>query len=84
MLQISSAQRRELRAKAHALKPVVIIGDMNKSFLDLPPEVIKLSMRTHQKYFAVRDPSWHDGRLAPKFIVVANLVIPLFWPLAPS
>lgn len=53
--------------------PVVIIGDMNKSFLDLPPEVIKLSMRTHQKYFAVRDPSWHDGRLAPKFIVVANL-----------
>jgi glycyl-tRNA synthetase beta chain len=53
--------------------PVVIIGDMDKSFLDLPPEVIKLSMRTHQKYFAVRDPSWHDGRLAPKFIVVANL-----------
>lgn len=53
--------------------PVVIIGDMNKSFLDLPPEVIKLSMRTHQKYFAVRDPSWHDNRLAPKFIVVANL-----------
>ena len=53
--------------------PVVIIGDMNKSFLDLPPEVIKLSMRTHQKYFAVRDPSCHDGRLAPKFIVVANL-----------
>ncbi len=53
--------------------PVVIIGDMDKSFLDLPPEVIKLSMRTHQKYFAVRDPSWHDNRLAPKFIVVANL-----------
>ncbi len=53
--------------------PVVIIGDMDKAFLDLPPEVIKLSMRTHQKYFAVRDPSWHDGRLAPKFIVVANL-----------
>ena len=53
--------------------PVVIIGDMNNSFLDLPPEVIKLSMRTHQKYFAVRDPSWHEGRLAPKFIVVANL-----------
>lgn len=53
--------------------PVVIIGDMNKSFLDLPPEVIKLSMRTHQKYFAVRDPAKKDGGLAPKFIVVANL-----------
>ncbi|MEQ1783087.1 MAG: glycine--tRNA ligase subunit beta [Hyphomonadaceae bacterium] len=54
--------------------PVVIMGDMDKSFLDLPPEVIKLSMRTHQKYFAVRDPAKKDGGLAPKFIVVANLV----------
>ena len=51
--------------------PVVIMGDMDPSFLDLPPEVIKLSMRTHQKYFAVRDPK-KDG-LAPKFVVVANL-----------
>ena len=53
--------------------PVVIMGDMDKSFLDLPSEVIKLSMRTHQKYFAVRDPKNKDGGLAPKFIVVANL-----------
>ena len=53
--------------------PVVIIGDMDPSFLDLPAEVIKLSMRTHQKYFAVRDPAKKDGGLAPKFIVVANL-----------
>jgi glycyl-tRNA synthetase beta chain len=53
--------------------PVVIMGDMDASFLDLPPEVIKLSMRTHQKYFAVRDPAKGDGSLAPKFIVVANL-----------
>jgi glycyl-tRNA synthetase beta chain len=53
--------------------PVVIIGDMDRSFLDLPPEVIKLSMRTHQKYFAVRDPAKGEGQLAPKFIVVANL-----------
>ncbi|OYX49350.1 MAG: glycine--tRNA ligase subunit beta [Alphaproteobacteria bacterium 32-64-14] len=53
--------------------PVVIMGDMDPSFLDLPPEVIKLSMRTHQKYFAVRDPAKKDGALAPKFVVVANL-----------
>jgi len=53
--------------------PVVIMGDMDPSFLDLPPEVIKLSMRTHQKYFAVRDPAKGDGSLAPKFVVVANL-----------
>ena len=51
--------------------PVVVLGQMDPSFLDLPPEVIKLSMRTHQKYFAVRRPGT-DG-LAPNFIVVANI-----------
>jgi glycyl-tRNA synthetase beta chain len=45
---------------------------MDPAFLDLPAEVIRLSMRTHQKYFAVRDPE--KGGLAPKFITVANLV----------
>ena len=54
--------------------PVVLIGDMDPAFLDLPPEVIRLSMRTHQKYFAVRDPRRSDGGLAPKFIVTANLL----------
>jgi glycyl-tRNA synthetase beta chain len=51
--------------------PVVLLGDMNRDFLNLPGEVIRLSMRTHQKYFAVRDPK--SGRLAPHFIVVANI-----------
>jgi len=51
--------------------PTPILGDMDPSFLDLPPEVIRTSMRTHQKYFAVRAP----GRvgLAPHFLVVANI-----------
>ncbi|MCA8893469.1 MAG: glycine--tRNA ligase subunit beta, partial [Hyphomonas sp.] len=40
-------------------------------FLSLPPEVIQLSMRTHQKYFAVNDAK--TGKLAPHFIVVANI-----------
>jgi glycyl-tRNA synthetase beta chain len=44
---------------------------MDPAFLDLPPEVIRTSMRTHQKYFAVRDPK--TGRLAPHFVVVANI-----------
>jgi len=52
--------------------PVVILGDMDPSFLELPGEVIRLSMRTHQKYFAVRDPK--TKALAPHFIVVANQV----------
>ncbi|MGB0905968.1 MAG: glycine--tRNA ligase subunit beta [Maricaulaceae bacterium] len=54
--------------------PVVILGDMDPSFLELPGEVIRLSMRTHQKYFAVRDPK--TGSLAPNFIVVANQAAP--------
>jgi glycyl-tRNA synthetase beta chain len=51
--------------------PVPILGDMDPAFLDLPDEVIRTSMRTHQKYFAVRDPK--TGKLAPKFVVVANI-----------
>ena len=51
--------------------PVVVLGDMDPAFLALPPEVIQLSMRTHQKYFAVNDKK--TGKLAPNFIVVANI-----------
>ena len=51
--------------------PVVILGDMDPDFLELPPEVITLSMRTHQKYFAVTDNK--TGKLAPHFVVVANI-----------
>ena len=39
--------------------------------MDLPPEVLTTSMRTHQKYFACLD---RGGGLAPKFLLVANNV----------
>jgi glycyl-tRNA synthetase beta chain len=51
--------------------PTPILGDMDAAFLDLPAEVIRTSMRTHQKYFAVADPG--TGKLAPHFITVANI-----------
>ncbi len=51
--------------------PVPVLGAMDPAFLDLPPEVVRLSMRTHQKYFAVRDPK--TGKLAPNFVTVANI-----------
>jgi glycyl-tRNA synthetase beta chain len=51
--------------------PTPILGDMDPAFLDLPPEVIRTSMRTHQKYFAVRDPG--TGKLAAHFVTVANI-----------
>ncbi|MBI1263144.1 MAG: glycine--tRNA ligase subunit beta [Alphaproteobacteria bacterium] len=54
--------------------PVAVMGDMDTGFLDLPPEVITLTMRTHQKYFAVRDPK--TGALAPKFVTLANQTAP--------
>ncbi len=54
-------------------KPVAILGDMDEGFLDLPPEVIQLTMKTHQKYFAVQDSS---GEIAPKFVVIANQEAP--------
>jgi glycyl-tRNA synthetase beta chain len=51
--------------------PVPILGNMDPAFLDLPPEVIRTSMRVNQRYFAVRDPA--TGKLAPHFVSVANI-----------
>ncbi len=54
--------------------PVALIGAMDPAFLSLPPEVIQLSMAKNQKYFSLRDPK--TGKLAPNFIVIANLDAP--------
>lgn len=52
-------------------EPHVILGRLDPAFLDLPPEVIRLTLRVNQKYFVVRDPA--TGALAPHFIVVSNV-----------
>jgi len=49
--------------------PVVLMGGIDKAFMELPPEVLTTVMRHHQKYFALLD---KKGELAPRFIVVAN------------
>lgn len=49
--------------------PVVLMGDIDAAFLDLPPEVLQTSMKEHQKFFSVRNPS--TGRIE-KFVTVAN------------
>ncbi|VAV94226.1 Glycyl-tRNA synthetase beta chain [hydrothermal vent metagenome] len=54
--------------------PVVLLGEMDETFLDLPPEVITLSMAKHQKYFSVNNAK--TNKLAPNFLVVANLDAP--------
>ena len=53
--------------------PVVLMGAIDKAFMDVPPEVLITSMRSHQKYFALLDKA---GALAPHFIVVANMETP--------
>ncbi|TVQ38016.1 MAG: glycine--tRNA ligase subunit beta [Geminicoccaceae bacterium] len=50
--------------------PVPLFGRIDDVFMELPPEVLTTSMRTHQKYVALSDAA---GRLAPRFVVVANL-----------
>ena len=50
--------------------PVVLLGNIDNDFMVLPDEVLSTSMRSHQKYFSV---VFSDGKLAPFFIVVANM-----------
>jgi glycyl-tRNA synthetase beta chain len=50
--------------------PVPLLGRIEPRFMDLPQEVLVTSMRQHQKYLALEDA---DGRLAARFVIVANL-----------
>ncbi|MGF1608094.1 MAG: glycine--tRNA ligase subunit beta [Kiloniellales bacterium] len=50
--------------------PVVLMGEIDQAYMDLPPEVLTTSMSHHQKYFSTTD---GDGRLAARFVVVANM-----------
>ncbi|HEX3942922.1 MAG TPA: glycine--tRNA ligase subunit beta [Rhizomicrobium sp.] len=52
--------------------PVVLIGSIEDEFMDLPPEILQTSMRTHQKYFALKE--LRGDKLANRFAVVANMV----------
>ncbi len=52
--------------------PVVLIGAVQDEFMDVPPEILQTSMRTHQKYFSLRDPK--TGKMANRFALVANMI----------
>lgn len=49
--------------------PNFAVGGFDPDFLQLPAEVLVTAMASHQRYFAMRDA---DGRLMPRFGVVAN------------
>jgi glycyl-tRNA synthetase beta chain len=58
--------------------PVVLIGAIEDEFMDVPPEILQTSMRTHQKYFSLRYPEKvgdpKSGKMANRFAVIANMV----------
>ncbi len=51
--------------------PVVLMGEFDKSFLQVPAEVIVTSIRSHQKCFALTDKS---GELSNHYLLVSNLI----------
>ncbi|WP_417772441.1 glycine--tRNA ligase subunit beta [Stappia sp.] len=54
--------------------PVVLVGTFEKAFLELPDEVIRLTIRANQKCFVMRDPA--TGRLTNRFVAVSNIEAP--------
>jgi glycyl-tRNA synthetase beta chain len=53
--------------------PMPLLGRFDPAFLEVPPEIIALTMKANQKYFACRT---KDGSLAPAFVCVANIEAP--------
>ena len=51
--------------------PTAVIGQFDNDFLELPAEVTKTVMVTHQRYFPVHQPGAPD-RLLPNFITISN------------
>jgi len=50
--------------------PVVLHGNFDAEFLDVPAEALISSMEEHQKYFYVEDA---QGQLLPHFVFVSNI-----------
>jgi glycyl-tRNA synthetase beta chain len=49
--------------------PYPMVGTFNSEFLEVPQEVLIISMQVHQRYFPILD---SEGNLLPKFVVVRN------------
>ncbi len=50
--------------------PQVLVGKIDDKFMDLPPEVLTMVMRSHQKYFALQNA---DGALSANFLITSNM-----------
>lgn len=49
--------------------PYPIIGTFSEEFLEVPQEVLIISMQVHQRYFPILN---KQGKLLPKFVVIRN------------
>jgi glycyl-tRNA synthetase beta chain len=52
--------------------PVVLLGEFEKEFLAIPPEVIRLTIRANQKCFVAR-PQGEAEALANRFLLISNI-----------
>ncbi|MGB6117363.1 MAG: glycine--tRNA ligase subunit beta [Mesorhizobium sp.] len=52
--------------------PVVLMGQFEDDFLQIPPEVIRLTIRANQKCFVTR-PTGAGETLAPRFLLTSNI-----------
>ena len=52
--------------------PVVLMGEFEEAFLDIPPEVIRLTIRANQKCFVTR-PQGAEEALSNRFILTSNI-----------
>src|SRR5690554_440362 len=52
--------------------PVVLMGEFEEAFLDIPPEVIRLTIRANQKCFVTR-PRGEDEALSNHFLLTSNI-----------
>lgn len=52
--------------------PTAVVGKFEEEFLNLPPEVIKMVMVTHQRYFPVLETASADSPLKSYFITISN------------
>ncbi len=51
--------------------PLALSGAIEERFLELPPEVLILTLKLNQKYFCLKN---HDKTLAPNFIFIADVI----------
>ena len=52
--------------------PVVLMGEFEQEFLDIPPEIVRLTIRANQKCFVTR-PQGEAENLSNRFVLVANI-----------